>query len=94
MTSGVKKGDVVYLWAHAYLRLIGRVEEVLGQRRVSLSSASKVIDDSGGDEEFFRRGVDPSATRTAYVGDAPDVAYLAAFAFPHDLPSRKKRGQK
>lgn len=84
----VKVGDVVYLWAHAYLRLVGRVEAVLGQRRVSLSQASKILGDDGGDEAFFARGVAPGVTKTAYVGNVRDVGYLAAFDFPFTLPSR------
>lgn len=87
----VEVGDVVYLQAHAYLRLIGRVSAVLGQRRVALSQASKVYSDDGNDEEFFTRGVDPASTRTAYVGEVPDVAYLAAFAFPFELPAGPKK---
>jgi len=86
----VKVGDTVYLWCHAYLRLVGRVGEVLGVRRVALENASKVLSDSEGDEQFFARGV-AEGTVTAYIGHVSDVGYLGAFAFPHPLPGPKKK---
>ena len=86
----IKPGDVVYLWVHAYSRLIGRVTAILGQRRVSLSDASKVLADSEGYESFFARGVDREKTQTAYVGTVKDVTYLEAIDFNHPLPEPKK----
>lgn len=85
----MKSAKRTTFWAHAYLRMVGRVEAVLGQRRVSLSDASKILDDSRGDEEFFARGI-TRETKTAYVGNVPDVGYLGAFEFAHELPKRKK----
>jgi hypothetical protein len=86
----VKVGDVVYLWSHAYLRLIGRVTAILGQRRVSLSDASVVAADDGGYAGFFQRGVAAGGmTTTHYVGDVKDVTYLAAIDFPFSLPQKK-----
>lgn len=87
----VEIGDVVYLWVHAYLRLIGRVSAIHGQKRVSLEDASVVHADSEGYEQFFARGVDPEQTTTLFVGKVKDVTYLSAFDFPHPLPKRAVR---
>jgi hypothetical protein len=84
----VKVGDTVYLWSHAYLRVVGEVSEVLGQRRVSLVRASIVQGDSGNYTEFFGRGVS-GKTEIQYIGTVGDIAYLAAFEFNHPLPGPK-----
>lgn len=85
----VKVGDKVYLWCHAYLRLIGRVRAVLGSRRVSLEDASVIYGDEGY-QQLLGRGVKRGTTNSAYVGVVADTVYLAAFDFPHDLPGPKE----
>lgn len=79
----VKVGDVCYFWCHAYLRYVGRVTAILGQRRVSLEDAHKIYDDN--EDSFFQNGL-TGTTRYAYHGTVKDVTYLAAVEFRHPLP--------
>lgn len=85
----VKVGSVCYFWCHAYLRIIGRVVAIHGSRRVALDCASIIHGDEGY-EQLMRRGVESGATNYSYIGGVPDVAYLAAFDFPHPLPTKGK----
>jgi hypothetical protein len=86
----VKVGDTVYLWAHAYLRVIGRVTAVLGTRRVSLDDASVILAEGNGYESLFTSGVTDSTT-TQFVGVWKDISYLGAADFPFDLPKRRNK---
>ena len=84
----VKVGDKVYLVAHAYYHVLGEVTEVLGVRRVALKDASYVYSCRRSWEEFFRDGV-KTDTVTHYWGELPDVGYILAVKWNHELPRPK-----
>lgn len=90
----IKVGDRVYLIVHAYHHYIGEVVEILGVRRVALGNASKIHSCNRGWEEFFLEGIGDD-TRYDYVGGMPDLAYMIAHEWNHDLPGAKKtRGKR
>jgi hypothetical protein len=81
----VKVGERYYFIAHAYFHYLGTVSEVLGVRRVALRDAIQVHSHSGNWTEFFRRGI-TTGTKYDVIGDIPDVGYIAAIAWKHELP--------
>jgi hypothetical protein len=82
----LKPGDKLYLISHPYYHYLGEVVEVLGVRRVALRDVVQVHSDGRGWTAFFAQGVGPQ-TKYDVIGDAPDVGYLACFAWRHPIPA-------
>lgn len=86
----IKVGDKIYALAHCYYHILGEVSEVLGVRRVALKNAVQVHSCQRNWTLFFADGF-RSDTNFDVIGDVPDIGYMYAVAWNHEIPKARKK---
>lgn len=84
----IEVGQTYYFIAHAYWHYVGEVTEILGVRRVACKRVVQVHSCGRPWTRFFAEGF-ATDTKHDFIGEAADLSYIVAFAWPHPIPEKK-----